>query len=136
MIPTESSNFEPDLLLSVAEGATRTAGALLREAYWKPRQVTDKGINDLVTESDRASERKIVTLVHAPLPTMSIVGEEDAHIKGSAPYTWWIDPLDGTYNFVHSVPRFSVSIACVDEAGEVLVGVVYDPMFDECFCAI
>src|SRR5215475_12741711 len=109
------------LLLSVAEGAARSAGALLREAYWKPRRVTDKGVNDLVTESDVASEQKIVSVLHATFPTMSIVGEEGAHVTGSAPYTWWIDPLDGTYNLVHSVPRFSVSIACVDGAGEVVV---------------
>jgi myo-inositol-1(or 4)-monophosphatase len=131
----DSAGLDAPLLLSVAEGAARSAGALLRQAFWKPRHVTDKGVNDLVTESDRASEQKIVALLHATFPTMSIIGEEGAHITGTIPYTWWIDPLDGTYNFVHSVPRFSVSIACVDEAGEVIVGVVYDPMFDECFCA-
>jgi myo-inositol-1(or 4)-monophosphatase len=130
------NNVDLQLMLSVAEGAARSAGALLREAYWKPRKVTDKGVNDLVTESDVASEKKIVSLLHAAFPTMNIHGEEGAHVTGTAPYTWWIDPLDGTYNFVHSVPRFSVSIACVDEMGEVIVGVVYDPMFDECFCAV
>lgn len=54
----------------------------------------------------------------------------------SASLTWWVDPLDGTYNFVHGVPRFSVSIGCVDANGDVLLGVVYDPMFEECFCAV
>ena len=131
----ENVDFDVSLALSVAEGAARSAGALLREAYWKPRQVMDKGVNDLVTESDRASEQMIVRVLHATFPMMSIVGEEGAHITGSDPFTWWIDPLDGTFNFVHSVPRFSVSIACVDASGEVLAGAVYDPMFNECFLA-
>lgn len=133
---TTDNIFDPDLALAVAEGAARTAGALLRRAYYQPRQVQDKGINDLVTESDRASERLITNMLHTTFPDHNIGGEEGTRLRSSGTLTWWIDPLDGTYNFVHGVPRFSVSIACVDPNNDVLVGVVYDPMFDECFCAV
>lgn len=130
-----NEDFDVQLGLQVAEGAARAAGALMRRAYRLPRRVIDKGINDLVTETDHASEVLITNVLSAAFPACNIAGEESAHVDRGAPLTWWIDPLDGTYNFVHGVPRFSVSIGLIDQAGMVLVGVVYDPMFDECYTA-
>jgi myo-inositol-1(or 4)-monophosphatase len=131
------TNLDLDFALDMAEAAARSAGAMLRRDFWRPRVVEDKGTNDLVTNSDRESEALISRLLQRATPMYNVAGEERGkHTSLSdAPLTWWIDPLDGTYNFVHSVPRFSVSIGGIDPEGNVLVGVVYDPMFDECFRA-
>lgn len=127
-----------ELLRSTAEGAARTAGALVRRAFRQPRPARFKGLNDLVTETDEASEALIVRILRAAFPTHTIKGEESGSHAGSDTQglTWWIDPIDGTYNFVHGVPRFGISIACTDGAGVPLAGVVYDPMLDELFSAI
>jgi myo-inositol-1(or 4)-monophosphatase len=130
-------NIDLHYALLVAQSAARDAGALLRENFWKPRTITDKGTNDLVTESDVASEKIVSEQLRKYFPQCKVAGEEGTRI-GEGEWTWWIDPLDGTYNFVHGVPRFSVSIALVNgnTANDVQVGVVYDPMFDEMFWAI
>ena len=122
--------------LAAAVDAAKNAGLLLRENFWKPRSIVDKGTNDLVTDTDIASERMIVSRLRAAFPNHRIAAEEGTRI-GEGDLTWWIDPLDGTYNFVHSVPRFSVSIALVrgNTLDDILLGVVYDPMFDELFYA-
>ncbi len=124
-----------NLAADFAEGAARTAGAMLRRDFRLPRQVTDKGINDLVTESDINSERLIVRMLHHAFPDHGISAEELGDYQHSGDYTWWIDPLDATHNFVHNIPRFSVSIACVDQDNVPVVGIVYDPVRDECFRA-
>lgn len=133
----------PDLRLAaqIAEGAARAAGAMIRRAFDQPRNVSDKGVNDLVTATDVASERLLTHMMHTAFPNWRVAGEEGArlaptHDEGDNPLTWWIDPLDGTTNFVHSIPRFGVSLGAVDPQGNVLVGVVYDPMRDDCFCAV
>ena len=130
------TKFDTQHGLEVAIRAARTAGALLRENYWKPRTIRDKGTNDLVTESDVASEKIISEQLRQAFPGHRVAGEEGTRI-GEGELTWWIDPLDGTYNFVHAVPRFSVSIALVagNSIDGILLGVVYDPMFDELFYA-
>ncbi|HVO43026.1 MAG TPA: inositol monophosphatase family protein [Aggregatilineales bacterium] len=131
------STVDLELALDIAESAARAAGALIRRAYRLPRHIEDKGVNDLVTDTDRVSETLIVRLLQTALPTCNIAGEEKGMrpTQPDAPLTWWIDPLDGTTNFVHGVPHFSVSIGAVDPQDNILAGVVYDPLFDECFRA-
>lgn len=126
------------VILAIAEGAARAAGALIYRDFQKPREVRYKGVNDLVTGTDVTSETLILSMIRAAFPDDRIASEESGVHSGSKEdsLTWWVDPLDGTYNFVHGVPRFSVSIACADAEGNVLAGVVYDPMFDELFSAI
>lgn len=132
-----SASFDPARALHIAEGVARTAGAMLRRDFRLPRQVRDKGVNDLVTESDVNSERMIVSMLSATYPDHCFIGEElGSQGNPDADYTWWIDPLDATYNFVHYVPRFSISLACVDRDSAPLVGLVYDPNFEECFTAL
>ena len=130
-------SLDLDLILALAEGAARAAGALIRRDFQLPRDVRDKGVNDLVTGTDVASENLILRMIRAAFPAHRIASEESGVHAGMErdSLTWWVDPLDGTYNFVHGVPRFSVSIACADVEGAVLAGVVYDPMFDELFIA-
>lgn len=101
--------------------------------------------HDLVTEVDKGSEQMIRNLIMTHFPTHSILGEEGvepgaaASIKAlqeasGSEYLWIVDPVDGTTNFVHGFPFFSVSIALAHK-GEIIVGVVYDPNRDELFVA-
>lgn len=115
----------------------REAGALLREGLGRGTAVTYKSSDvDLVTEYDTAAEALITTQLKAAFPGHRLVAEESGHHQGDGrDYVWYIDPLDGTNNFAHGLPHFAVSLALY--AGQrPLLGVVYDPMRDECFSAV
>jgi myo-inositol-1(or 4)-monophosphatase len=122
--------------LSVAWDAANSAGALLRETWQQPKQIDYKGAIDLVTAIDRESERRIVQLLMRHFPQHSILAEEETNrVSTATNYRWIIDPLDGTTNFAHGYPCFSVSIA-LECGGEIIVGLVYDPLHQECFRAV
>jgi myo-inositol-1(or 4)-monophosphatase len=118
----------------VAVAAARRAGALLRARAGAARTVSAKSspIN-LVTEVDRQAEALIVETIRARFPHHAVLGEEGG-AEGRGSHRWIIDPIDGTTNFVHGLPLFSVSIA-LEVEGRVQTGVVYDPSLDECFVA-
>jgi myo-inositol-1(or 4)-monophosphatase len=121
--------------LSVAVEAARSAGKLLREARGGARQVSYKrSPTDLVTEMDRRSEALIVERLLGAFPDHGVLGEEGGVRPGRSEYRWLIDPLDGTTNYTHGLPVFSVSIA-LERAGQVELGVAYDPNLDELFVA-
>jgi myo-inositol-1(or 4)-monophosphatase len=120
--------------LAVACEAARGAGGLLKENLHGKREIAYKGDINLVTEMDTRSERAVVGMLHAAFPDHGIVAEEETAIRNGSAYTWIIDPLDGTTNYAHGYPCFSVSIALAHE-GAVVTGVVYDPMRDELFTA-
>ena len=124
--------------LALAEELARRAGALLLDGLSRPREIHYKGGVDLVTEYDRKSEALIVSELRAAFPDHHIVGEEGggqgAPVE-TAPYRWYIDPLDGTTNYAHGIPYFSVSIALAGPDDIPLVGVVYDPSSDDCYRA-
>lgn len=125
--------------LAVADDLARRAGALLLEALQHPRPVSFKGAINLVTETDRQSEALIVGGLCKAFPDHHIVGEEGGGAgapRASAPYRWYVDPLDGTTNFAHGIPIFSVSIALAGPDDQPLLGVVYDPTRDEWFRAV
>ncbi len=125
--------------LTIAEDCALRAGALLREALQRPRQVDYKGVVNLVTQADRESEALIKARLLAVYPDHHIVGEEGGGVGApaeQAAYRWYIDPLDGTTNFAHGIPIFTVSIALAGPDGLPLVGVVYDPNRDERFLAV
>ncbi|MFC4767757.1 inositol monophosphatase family protein [Effusibacillus consociatus] len=135
-----------DRFSGVAEAAAREAGHLIRERIGRAREVGEKTSNvDLVTEVDKQSEAVIRTELLAAFPEHKILGEEgvapgsaasaEALNKAlSAEYLWIVDPIDGTTNFVHGLPGCTVSIALAHR-GEVIVGVIYDPLRDEMFTA-
>jgi myo-inositol-1(or 4)-monophosphatase len=121
--------------LATAVEAARSAGALLREARGSVRQVSYKrSPTDLVTEMDRRAEALIVERLLGAFPDHGFLGEEGGARAGRSEYRWLVDPLDGTTNYAHGLPIFAVSIA-LERAGEVQLGVAYDPNQDELFVA-
>jgi myo-inositol-1(or 4)-monophosphatase len=132
----------PAAWLDDAVAIGREAGAILREGFLRPIEVEFKGGIDLVTDTDKKSEAAIVAAIRRLFPEHAILaeegGEEGAGAGGAGVDTpewrWVIDPLDGTTNFAHRYPFFCVSIA-LERAGERALGVVYDPLRDECFAA-
>jgi myo-inositol-1(or 4)-monophosphatase len=116
------------------ERLARGAGEILRASYGQHLQVDHKGVIDLVTDADHRSEAYILAEIQHRFPGHKVVAEESGESAGADGQVWYIDPLDGTVNYAHGLPVFSVSIAYA-EAGMVRLGVVYDPMRDECFCA-
>lgn len=93
-----------------------------------------KGVNDLVSYVDKQAEIQIVAGLKELLPEAGFITEEGTESPTEADYTWIIDPLDGTTNFLHGLPCFSVSIG-LHHQGEVVLGVVYEINLDECFYA-
>jgi len=110
------------------------AGAILREGFGQQHQIKMKGSTDLVTEMDKRSEALLLESIQREFPEHSIYSEESGQLNGQKSGRWYIDPIDGTVNYAHGVPVFTVSIAYA-EAGELLFGVVYDPLREETFSA-
>jgi myo-inositol-1(or 4)-monophosphatase len=125
---------ESHRLREVAVGAALAAGQLLRQQYGRPQQIEHKGEIDLVTALDCQAETLIVGRIHAAYPEHTIVAEEGTGTTGSAEHRWLVDPLDGTTNYAHGYPVFCVSVA-YERAGQVVLGVVYDPLREELFLA-
>lgn len=123
-----------DEFIKVGEAAALQAGTLLRERFNTRFSVEQKGVINLVTEVDLAAEELIVSRIRGAFPDHAILAEE-GHNGGECGYVRWIiDPLDGTTNYAHGYPVFSVSIG-LEIDGEVEWGAVYDPTRDELFTA-
>lgn len=122
--------------LDVAVSVAREAGRLIRDGYYSDDLTIENKSSaiDWVTQYDKASEELIVSRLRETFPAFGFVGEEGTRETGKQPYTWYIDPIDGTTNFAHGFPMFCVSIALYQEE-TALLGVVYDPLRDECFHA-
>ena len=120
--------------LSDLERLARQAGEILRLGYEQEHQVDYKGAIDLVTEVDHQSEDLLLGEIKRLFPEHRIVSEEIGLVPGRAGDQWYVDPLDGTVNYAHGIPFFTVSIAYAHD-GLVTLGVVYDPMRDELFAA-
>ncbi len=100
----------------------------------KATDVESKGLHDFVTYVDKNSEKKIITKLSEILPKAGFIAEEKTVTNTSDKYNWIVDPLDGTTNFIHGVPCYSISIALMHE-NKVVLGVVYEINLDECFYA-
>jgi myo-inositol-1(or 4)-monophosphatase len=120
--------------LETAVEIARESGALIANFHRRHIPYETKGEFDLVTEADRTSEKLIVERLRSHFPAHGIVAEEGGGHESPSEYCWFIDPLDGTTNFAHSFPMFCVSMGLA-RAGEVIAGVVYDPIRDELFTA-
>ena len=123
--------------LNVMMKTARKAGRALVKDFGEVEnlQVSAKGPGDFVSRADKAAEAMIrEDLMHAR-PSYGFLGEEDKEIAGDDPTRRWIvDPLDGTTNFLHGLPHWAVSIA-LEHKGQIVAGVVYDPVKDEMFYA-
>lgn len=126
-----------DKIKECAIDAALLGGKILKEGFGTSFKITSKeGKNNLVTEYDNKSERAIIDLIKSRFPNHNFWAEESGKSgEQSAEITWVIDPLDGTVNFAHNVPIFSVSIAAI-KGKDILCGVVYHPMLDELFVAV
>ena len=120
--------------LEVAVEAAKLGGDTLKQSYGQVKKIEYKGEINIVTEVDRRSEKLIVDLLTARFPKHSILAEEGTDMARSSEFKWVVDPLDGTTNYAHDYPIFCVSVA-LEKNGEVIVGVVYQPIFEELFVA-
>ncbi len=122
-------------LLNIAVRAARRAGdTIVRNINRLDSiRVSAKGRNDFVSEVDHLAEQEIIQTVRRSYPDHAFLAEESGR-SGDSEYTWIIDPLDGTTNFLHGFPVFAVSVA-VQHLGRVEHGVVYDPLRQELFTA-
>ena len=118
----------------VAIDLAKASGQMLIEHLGRVTDVEHKGEIDLVTEADRRSEEFIVGRLREVFPGHSIIAEERGGIGEPTEYLWLVDPLDGTTNYAHGFPWFSVSIALL-KGGELIVGAVYHPVLNELFWA-
>lgn len=125
-----------EFVLEIAEDTARAAGALLMDGFGREKEIQVKSSSiDFVTQYDLAAEALIMERLRVAFPDHGFVGEEGTDEAGTQPFAWQIDPLDGTNNFSHGFPVFSVSLALY-EGQRPLVAVIYDPTRDECFKAI
>lgn len=123
-------------MLSIAIEAAKEAGKYLKYSVGKVRSIEMKQGEErnLVSEIDKGSEAKIISIIKRHYPNHAILAEESGASSASSDYKWVIDPLDGTTNFLHGLPVFCVTIG-VEYKGEIVAGVVYDPNLDELFTA-
>jgi len=127
--------IDPSLSLIAIQAALQ-AGKLLRNAFGSKFDIATKtNSQDLVTQFDKAAESTIIDLIKSHFPKHTFLGEESGHSdENIGPVHWIIDPLDGTMNFAHEIPLFTVSIAALVD-NQVIIGIVYDPMRNELFAA-
>lgn len=140
----QTTSDELNYLLSVATQAALQAGALLRQKWSQPRQISEKGFRDLVTDADHAAQALIVETIQSAFPDHGFLVEEKvADLSPSGPILWIIDPVDGTTNYSRQQPNYCISIAAVlrpsppanQPEPQILAAVIYNPMQDELFSA-
>ena len=120
--------------LEVCESAARRAGELVLNRFRTDVEVSFKGRANVVTDADLASERLILDYVRDEYPDFGVLSEESDPVPGSSPYTWVVDPIDGTRNFAEGIPHFCIVVA-IANGEQVVAGVTYDPVRDELFSA-
>jgi myo-inositol-1(or 4)-monophosphatase len=123
-------------MLNIAVRAARAAGNVITRGYENrdDLEIQSKGAQDFVTKIDKEAELTIISKIQQSFPDHSFIGEEGGNIKASPDYTWIIDPLDGTSNFIAGIPHFAVSIALIYK-GKLDQAVVFDPIRGELFAA-
>ena len=122
-------------VLAYVSRLARTVGDQLGRDSNRAKRITHKGVIDLVTQFDRQSQTRIVSALRKEYPDIGILSEENCRIPAMGGAKWIIDPLDGTTNFAHNLPLWSISIA-LEIDSSICLGVVYDPSRCELFAAI
>jgi len=118
--------------LSLLTSLAHQAGEILHAGINQHFQIDHKGVIDLVTEMDHRSEDFLLGEIRRRFPTHRIISEEVGLVEGDANHVWYVDPLDGTVNYAHGIPFYTVSIAYAEE-GQIRLGAVYDPSRDEMY---
>ncbi len=108
---------------------------VLRNHFGRISKIDQIGVFDLVTEADTESEKQIMETIRKVFPDHAILAEESGANKGTAEYQWLIDPLDGTTNYVHQLPFFTIAIALAVR-GNIKLGLILNPMDGELYAAI
>jgi myo-inositol-1(or 4)-monophosphatase len=121
-------------LLKGCEAAVRAGAAVLLERLGNVRTIDKKGVIDLVTDADRASEATVLSVLAERFPGTAVLAEESGARGAPGGLSFVVDPLDGTTNYAHGLPHFSVTVAALDGSG-VLAGATLDPVRDELFLA-
>jgi myo-inositol-1(or 4)-monophosphatase len=135
-IPTrQMKQMDIESIKRIGIAAAYKSGKILKSYIGNPLDIREKGVKDLVTEADLHSERNIIRTIKDKFPDHAILAEESGANPGDERYQWIIDPLDGTINFAHQLPFFSISIAFALE-GKTMMGVVFNPVNGELFSAI
>ena len=122
-------------MLTIALQASRQASKHILRAFDQPDRISisEKSANDFVTDVDTFAEQVIIEQIQQAYPSHSILAEEHGTIEGDE-YTWIIDPLDGTTNFIHGIPHFAISIA-IKKNHDLIAGLIFDPIRNELFTA-
>jgi myo-inositol-1(or 4)-monophosphatase len=128
-------NMEKDeRFLKTAIAAAKEAGRIQMRHFNRSHQIEYKGDIDFVTEVDTLCDRAIMEIIYGVFPDHDVLTEESPFKGKGSPWKWIIDPLDGTINYYHQYPCFCVSIG-LEVEGEMILGVVYNPILDELFHA-
>lgn len=130
-----SEQIDLKQIKDVGFAAVEKAADFLRDRFGQAHSIKKKGAIDLVTEADEYCERLIIDTILSAYPDHSIRAEESGDVLTRSPCQWIIDPLDGTTNFAHNLPCFSISVALAVN-GETVFGVVENPVLEERFWAI
>jgi len=122
--------------LQIASRVARAAGSIILSAFSsRDKKVTVKGKSNLVTEADYLSEQAILKELKAEFPTCGVLSEESGATVSDSPFTWVVDPMDGTNNFSFGIPFFAVNLALLHR-DDVVLAITYDPVRDELFHAL
>ncbi len=121
--------------INIAVRAARQAGSVIMRSFHRldTLTVSEKQVNDYVSEVDRNAEQAIIDIIRRAYPGHAILAEESG-MHGKDDFQWVIDPLDGTTNYLHGFPQFAISIA-LKQRGRLEAGVIYDPVSDEMYTA-
>ena len=114
--------------------ASKDAGKLLMRHYGRIKYVREKRQKSYFTNVDIESEKLIISAIRKKFPKHNIISEETGKIDNGSDYTWYIDPVDGTHNYIHTLPMFGVSIALAHK-GQVILGIINLPYFNETYFA-
>ena len=118
----------------MAVDAAHRAGQIIQDRFLTTKKISFKGRANVVTDVDLAAEQAVLELLRAEYPHFGILSEESAPVETGSPYTWVVDPLDGSRNYANGVPHFCVVVALA-QGNEMVLGVTYDPVRDELFTA-
>lgn len=124
-----------NVIFQTANSAIEKATQIVMEAYNLPKITEYKGRTDLVTKTDRQSEKIIISEIRKVFPKHGIIAEESERINIESEYQWIIDPLDGTTNFVHGYPSFGISIGILHN-DEIICGIVKELPSNRTYSAI